>query len=88
VTVGVPGATIGCTGRGNQGWPGRGASAARRTVMYLRENEPFGGGRMKKLVVLLGVAAAVIGVKKLLGGKEDASIPAYGPSDYTAQTQH
>ena len=26
---------------------------------------------MKKLVMLIGVAAAIFGVKKLLGGKED-----------------
>jgi hypothetical protein len=55
-------------------------------VVYLRKNQPPGGGRMKKLVMLLGVAAAIIGVKKLLGGKDEPSSPAYGPSDYTPQT--
>ncbi len=41
---------------------------------------------MKKLVVLIGVVAAVIGAKKLLGGKEEQSIQPYGASDYTPQT--
>jgi len=39
---------------------------------------------MKKLVVLVGVVAAFIGIKKLLGGKEEEPIP-YSPSDYTPQ---
>jgi hypothetical protein len=38
--------------------------------------------------VLVGVVAAFIGVKKLLGGKEEQTIEPYGPSDYTPQTQN
>jgi hypothetical protein len=40
---------------------------------------------MKKLVVLVGVVAAVIGVKKLLGGKDETSTQPYSLSDYTPQ---
>lgn len=40
---------------------------------------------MKKLVLLLGVVAAIIGVKKLLGGKDEPSMPAYGASTYSTK---
>ncbi len=43
---------------------------------------------MKKIVVLLGIVAAVIGIKKLLGGNAEESMPSYGPSDYAAQSQN
>jgi len=43
---------------------------------------------MKKIVVLLGIVAAVIGVKKLLGGPAEESTPSYGPSTYSAQSQN
>ena len=43
---------------------------------------------MKKIVVLLGIVAAVIGVKKLLGGNADETAAPYGPSTYSAQSQN
>lgn len=44
---------------------------------------------MKKIVVLLGIVAAVIGVKKLLAGDaEEEQIAPYNPSTYSAQSQN
>ena len=43
---------------------------------------------MKKIVVLLGIVAAVIGVKKLLGGGAEEELAPYGPSTYSAQSQN
>ena len=38
---------------------------------------------MKKILVLVGVVAAVFGVKKLMGGKEELAEEAYTPSNPT-----
>lgn len=43
---------------------------------------------MKKIVVLLGIVAAVIGVKKLLGGGAEETVAPYSPSTYSAQSQN
>ena len=43
---------------------------------------------MKKIVVLLGIVAAVIGVKKLLGGGAEETAAPYNPSTYSAQSQN
>lgn len=37
---------------------------------------------MKKIVVLLGIVAAVIGVRKLLAASEVDPLPPFGASDY------
>jgi hypothetical protein len=42
---------------------------------------------MKKIVVLLGIVAAVIGVKKLLSSDEDPQIT-YAPPTYGAPSQN
>jgi hypothetical protein len=38
---------------------------------------------MKKILVLAGIVAAVFGVKKLMGGKEELAEGAYTPSNTT-----
>jgi len=43
---------------------------------------------MKKIVVLLGIVAAVIGVRKLLAASNEDPLPPYNPATYSAQSQN
>jgi hypothetical protein len=42
---------------------------------------------MKKLVVLVGFAAAIYGAKKLFSGKEEQASQSFGATGYASQPQ-